>query len=111
MVDVTGNAVNFSRVDHDRARAGLDGGRKGWQKIFAQIVFRNPGRRSVSAAQRRTVANVMFQTGSDMILGGHVVTFQPTHERDSHHFSKIGIFTERFVEPWPERLAPDLEDW
>src|SRR6266404_3564093 len=110
MIDVTGNAIDFRGVDHDCARAGFNRGGKGREKIFAQIIFGNPGRRSIAAVKRETVAHVVFQAGSHVVLRSDIRSFHAAHESHAHYFGKIRIFTERFIESRPNRLAPDIKD-
>src|SRR5688500_7650686 len=68
MVNVSGNSVNLAGVDHYGARSSFDGSIEHRKKIFAQVVFGNPGGSSISSGQREAVAHVVFQTGSDAIL-------------------------------------------
>src|SRR6185295_13813094 len=58
MIDVTRNAVDLARVDHDRARAGFDCGLECWEKVFAQVILRNPRGRAISSGEGKTVAHV-----------------------------------------------------
>ena len=109
-IDVAGDAIDLRGVDHDGVRAGFDGGVKCREKIFPQIIFRKPGRRSISAIKRKTVAHVMFQAGSHVVLRSDIRSFHAAHESHAHYFGQIRIFTERFIESRPNRLAPDIKD-
>src|SRR5438552_4399978 len=109
MIDVAGNAIDLRGVDHHRVGAGFDRCVECRQEIFPQIIFRDPGGGAVATAQRKTVAHVMFQAGSHMVLRADIRTFETTYESYAHYFCKVGIFTERFVEAWPDRLAPNIE--
>jgi len=111
MIDVAGNAVDFGRVDHHCVSARFDGGVEGRQEIFAQIIFGNPRRSAIAAAEWKAVTHVMFQAGGDTILGRDVCSFESTYEGDAHDLSKIRIFAERFVEARPKRLSPDIKHW
>ena len=48
-IDVAWNSVDLAGVDHDRACAGFDCRLECRKKIFAQVIFRNPRRRSISS--------------------------------------------------------------
>src|SRR5437588_226208 len=109
-IDVAGNAVNFRGVDHHRMSAGFDCRVECRQKIFAQIIFRDPCGSAIATAERKTVAHVMFQAGCDMVLRADICSFQATHESCTHYFCEIWILAECFVEAWPHRLASDIKD-
>ena len=108
-IDVAGNTIDLRGVDHYGVRARFDCRVERRQEIFAQVIFRNPGGSAVAPAERKTVAHVMFQAGGHMILRAHIRAFQAAHESYAHYFCEVGIFTKRFVEAWPEGLAPDIK--
>src|SRR3979411_2951038 len=101
MIDVAGKTINLRGVDHHGVGTGFHSSSKSRQEVFPQVVFRNPGGSTGATGERKTVAHVMFQAGSNMVLRADVCTFQATHEGYAHYFRKIRIFTECFVEAWP----------
>ena len=108
-VDVARRAVDLGGVDHDGVRAGPDGLGEGRQKVFAQVVLRNPRGRSVAPAQREAVAHVVLQAHGDVIGRRNVFALDAAHEGRAHDFGEVRVFAERLVEARPQRLTTDVE--
>ena len=67
MIRVNWNAIDVAGVDHHRARSRLHARSKCRQEVFAQIIFRNPRRGSISAIKGKTVPKVMLQRDGNVI--------------------------------------------
>ena len=66
-VDMAGNAIDRTGIDHDRRRSILNGGYKGRQVILPQQVLRQVNRGAVFAIERRTVAQEVFRADGYLI--------------------------------------------
>src|SRR5713101_5570454 len=98
MAGVDRNAINIAGVDHDRMSTGRDGCPKGWHEVFAEVILRYKGWRTVLARKGKAVAHVMFQTCCDVICLSDIRAFISADRSHAHDLRQIGILSERFVE-------------
>ena len=108
-IRVSGDAVHFAGIHHHRHRAGLHTRRKRRQEVLVQRADGDDRRSSIVAARRHAVADVVLQRRGDLRRRGWIGALITAHRCRRHHAGQVWILPERFVQPRPERLPPDIE--
>ncbi len=103
------NAIYHSRINHYRQCIAIHNcSTKRLEKLFSQIIFTNNSRSTIFTWKWCTIANIMFQTGCNIVCSNCVVILAliTTNNSGSHFCIYICIFAKALPNTWPTSITP-----